>query len=345
MKKITFLIFIFFMVLFVNTKVGAEVICNIKLPMEQGVSADRYSFVIEKIQNPKREFEIFYTVKYESTISDSGLLKNLFNKGSNATNLGSQSGLENYFSNERITSIDQNSECPKYVWIGPKIGYKPTKYGIIFSDSPVKIHTIGDYYNVYNDIQEGTMDDQEYIDKTIKEYDELYTKLDGLIEGHYAKSCSKLLENETSIRRFEGILAYYSNYIDKDKGEDLKRRLNLALSYCRTEGYEVGDSGEFQPGGVQSGCEVIPESIRKWINNILNIIKYVALALVIALGALDFMKAAGSGEADAMKKAGQSFIKRLVAVVVLFLVPVIVELILNLINLYGVNPDNINCLK
>ena len=30
---------------------------------------------------------------------------------------------------------------------------------------------------------------------------------------------------------------------------------------------------------------------------VLNFVRYVALALVIALGALDFMKAAGSGEA------------------------------------------------
>lgn len=106
------------------------------------------------------------------------------------------------------------------------------------------------------------------------------------------------------------------------------------------------DSGnsQLQPGDIVTGCEVIPEVVRKWINNILNFVRYVALALVIALGALDFMKAAGSGEPDAMKKAGQTFMKRMIAVVVLFLLPVIVDFILNMVNIYGVDPNNIDCL-
>ena len=46
-----------------------------------------------------------------------------------------------------------------------------------------------------------------------------------------------------------------------------------------------------------------------------------------------------------MKKAGQSFIKRVVAVVILFLLPMLVELIINLINLYGANTDCFGVLK
>ena len=57
------------------------------------------------------------------------------------------------------------------------------------------------------------------------------------------------------------------------------------------------------------------------------------------------VEAAGSGEADAMKKAGTSFIKRLIAVAVLFLLPVIVDFILNMVNLYGVDPNNVDCLQ
>jgi len=83
------------------------------------------------------------------------------------------------------------------------------------------------------------------------------------------------------------------------------------------------------------GCEVIPASIRTWIKDTLNLVKYIALALVIVLGILDFLKAAGSGEAEAMKKAGSSFLKRIIAVIILFLLPLIVELILNLIEIYG----------
>jgi len=89
--------------------------------------------------------------------------------------------------------------------------------------------------------------------------------------------------------------------------------------------------GDPAPGG----CDVIPEVIRIWIKDTLNLVKYVVLVVVIVLGILDFLKAAGSGEAEAMKKAGTDFLKRVIAVIVLFLLPLIVDLILNLIEIYG----------
>jgi len=109
---------------------------------------------------------------------------------------------------------------------------------------------------------------------------------------------------------------------------------------------DYGDNpGDYNPGDKVYGCEVIPVEIREWIISTLNLVKYICLALVIVLGVLDFIKAAASGEADALKKSGQSFLKRVIAVAILFLLPVLVELILNLIEIYGVNPDNPLCTK
>lgn len=105
------------------------------------------------------------------------------------------------------------------------------------------------------------------------------------------------------------------------------------------------DNDNYNPGEDVYGCDVVPEEIRKWIKISLNFIKYIALILVIVLGTIDFIKAAGSGEPDAMKKAGQSFMKRVVAVIILFLLPMIIDLILHLINLYGSTDDCFNVLK
>ncbi len=106
----------------------------------------------------------------------------------------------------------------------------------------------------------------------------------------------------------------------------------------------TGD-GTYDEGEKVYGCEVVPEEVRKWISISLNFVKYAALILVIVLGTIDFIKAAASGEPDSMKKAGQSFIKRVVAVIILFLLPMLVELILNLINLYGTKNDCFGVLK
>ena len=106
-----------------------------------------------------------------------------------------------------------------------------------------------------------------------------------------------------------------------------------------------GDTPNYTPGKEVYGCEVVPEVVKKWIKLAANFVKYVALVLVIVLGTIDFIKAAGSGEPDAIKKAGQSFVKRVIAVIILFLLPMIIDLILNLINLYGSNGDCFDVLK
>ena len=111
------------------------------------------------------------------------------------------------------------------------------------------------------------------------------------------------------------------------------------------ENPDNSNDDNYNPGEDVYGCEVVPEEVHKWIRISLNFIKYIALVLVIVLGTIDFIKAAGSGEPDAMKKAGQTFIKRVIAVIILFLLPMIVELILHLINLYGTTNDCFGVLK
>ena len=108
---------------------------------------------------------------------------------------------------------------------------------------------------------------------------------------------------------------------------------------------DSGTDDDYNQGEEVYGCDVVPEEFQKWISISLNFVKYVALVLVVVLGTIDFIKAAGSGEPDAMKKAGQTFIKRVVAVIILFLLPMIVELILYLINLYGTTNDCFGVLK
>ena len=134
----------------------------------------------------------------------------------------------------------------------------------------------------------------------------------------------------------------YSTYESSAKKfEQLKDNYNAFIDSNGEKKNDSGSSGSDVDLGedILNACEVVPPVIKKWIINILKIVRYIALALVIVLGALDFMKAAGSGEPDQMKKAGQSFLKRVIAVAVLFLLPYIVELVLGLIDMFGVNTN------
>ena len=82
-----------------------------------------------------------------------------------------------------------------------------------------------------------------------------------------------------------------------------------------------------------SNCETIPAAIKEYITQALRLIRWIGLVLMIILGVLDFTKAVASDDQEAVKKAWQKVIKRLIAVIILFLLPMLVELILDLVNL------------
>ena len=65
----------------------------------------------------------------------------------------------------------------------------------------------------------------------------------------------------------------------------------------------------------------------------MNLIRIGGVILLVVLGMLDFVKAAASGEQEEMKKSKSKFVKRLIACVVLFFVPIIVKILVGLVNL------------
>ncbi len=65
-----------------------------------------------------------------------------------------------------------------------------------------------------------------------------------------------------------------------------------------------------------------------WIDNILNIVKYILPVLVIILGIIDFIRAIASDKDDEMKKAQGRFVKRLIAAALAFIIPFIIVFVL-----------------
>ena len=72
-----------------------------------------------------------------------------------------------------------------------------------------------------------------------------------------------------------------------------------------------------------------------WMQWILNVIKYVAIAALLVLSTVDFIKALISNDKDALKKAGMTTAKRFIFVVILFFLPIIVDFIMRLFGAYG----------
>ena len=75
---------------------------------------------------------------------------------------------------------------------------------------------------------------------------------------------------------------------------------------------------------------VVGASVARFIVDTFDMIKWIALALGIALGMLDFFKAITGGKDDALGKAAQKFGKRLIAIVFLFILPALLDWLLKM---------------
>ena len=72
----------------------------------------------------------------------------------------------------------------------------------------------------------------------------------------------------------------------------------------------------------------IDDKVKNWILNIVKWVKYILPVIVIIFGIVDFIKAILADKDDEMKKAQGRFIKRLIAAALVFIVPFILQFIL-----------------
>ena len=96
-------------------------------------------------------------------------------------------------------------------------------------------------------------------------------------------------------------------------------------------------------------CETIfgnkndPNSLRYLIDEILMYPKILIPIVLILLGVLDFGKAVIAPKEDEMKKAQATFVKRVIAAVAIFFVPVLIDLIMELADIVWAGTGYSSC--
>ena len=85
-----------------------------------------------------------------------------------------------------------------------------------------------------------------------------------------------------------------------------------------------------------------PEALKtfRFIGNILRVAFIVIPILLIIMGSIDFMKATMAGKDDDIKKAQTTFVKRVLAAIIVFLVPTITGLVLNILDRNDLRQEN-----
>lgn len=114
-------------------------------------------------------------------------------------------------------------------------------------------------------------------------------------------------------------------------------------NYGNVSGTEVnGDK-------VNVDCETIfgskddPNSLRYLIDEILMYPKILVPIILILLGMLDFGKAVIASKEDQMKKAQETFVKRIIAAVAIFFIPVLVDLLMELADIVWAGTGYSSC--
>jgi hypothetical protein len=72
-----------------------------------------------------------------------------------------------------------------------------------------------------------------------------------------------------------------------------------------------------------------------WLQEALNIMRYIAIVALLVLVTIDFVKAVASNDKDALKKAGSTAIKRFIYCVLLFFVPIVIKIVMTMFGAYG----------
>lgn len=119
------------------------------------------------------------------------------------------------------------------------------------------------------------------------------------------------------------------------------------VNLCETAGIGCNKDVPIAIGPWVQGCGIFGEKgneadLAYYVQMGLNYFKFIAPILLILLGMLDFGKAIISNDADALKKAGINFSKRLIAAVILFLLPVIINFIMDMIDVGTYGTCNFN---
>jgi len=160
--------------------------------------------------------------------------------------------------------------------------------------------------------------------------------------------CEKNFEYEMN-QKIKDIANYcnaiYDDYTDAIKNSDsmIVNRVKECISFDR---YYQGLVEGGYVDNLSDGCGILSPDAFNIIEEILDIIKIAGPLIAIGLGMIDFARAVVAGDPDKeLKSAGTRFLKRIIAAVVLLLVPIILSFIMNIFlkNKPGYDADNPFC--
>ena len=149
-------------------------------------------------------------------------------------------------------------------------------------------------------------------------------------------SCQKVIENDQSLseeqrQEYIGNVSENINDLAEGLGNYANFRIKSIEKYKIDWGGEEGCEGFLGSRECPTGTNCEPAY---YLDLTLNIMKYGAIILTFALSTMDFIKATINQYKDQLKKSTTTAVKRLIAAIVIFFLPILINFILSLLGAY-----------
>ena len=150
---------------------------------------------------------------------------------------------------------------------------------------------------------------------------EMVNAYDGIMDQIESLKCSEIMGNNSS-NDFDTIGKCSDLYTKKSYILSKIFKTNETVGVCASARFK-----EIIKENEEDCSSVLDSSIKTVSENIMNIFYIVAPFLVILFGSLDFAKIVVANNPNDIKKHRKNFVRRLVAMILLFLTPAIIRLI------------------
>lgn len=156
--------------------------------------------------------------------------------------------------------------------------------------------------------------------KTCAELDETINKYYTIKDGLSSLDCTKV-EDSSIVNK--------CNNLNLQKNSVLSEiyRISKNEKQCTTQ---ISKTESILKENEKECGVVLGDTFGKWVDSVMGAFYIIGPVLVILFGTLDFGKATITSDKDALKKATNKFYKRLLALIALFLSPLLTKLIISL---------------
>ena len=147
-------------------------------------------------------------------------------------------------------------------------------------------------------------------------------------EIYYIETTKRVVRNKHSVKTTS-----YSISTEKPSEESVVNGTTTTTNSSTT--YKLNqctDDNEVITKPDKTGCELIPSKIMEYINEAMSIIRIAVPALLVGLIIFDFASALFASSEEKMKKAQGKVIKRIIIAIIIFFVPALINLVLNIVN-------------